>query len=88
MERYRRGKAYRAKAGSVNVLGGAPFGYRYLSKSPGSGAGYEIAEHEAVLVAEMFRRYAETAPPSPTWPGGSPARTSPPAPASPAGTGR
>ena len=59
MERYRRGKAYRAKAGSVNVLGGAPFGYRYLSKSPGSGAGYEIAEHEAVLVAEMFRRYAD-----------------------------
>ena len=59
MERYRRGKAYRARAGSVNVLGGAPFGYRYLSKSPGSGAGYEIAEHEAVLVAEMFRRYAD-----------------------------
>ena len=59
MERYRRGKAYRAKAGSVNVLGGAPFGYRYLSKRPGSGAGYEIAEHEAVLVAEMFRRYAD-----------------------------
>jgi site-specific DNA recombinase len=59
MERYRRGKAYRAKAGSVNVLGGAPFGYRYLSKSPGCGAGYEIAEHEAALVAEMFRRYAD-----------------------------
>ena len=59
MERYRRGKAYRAKAGSVNVLGGAPFGYRYLRKSPDSGAGYEIAEHEAVLVAELFRRYAD-----------------------------
>ena len=43
----------------MNVLGGAPFGYRYLRKSPGSGAGYEIAEHEAVLVAEMFRRYAD-----------------------------
>jgi site-specific DNA recombinase len=28
MERYRRGKAHRARAGSVNVLGGAPFGYR------------------------------------------------------------
>src|ERR1039457_5064338 len=59
MERYRRGKAYRARSGSVNVLGGAPFGYRYLSKSPGSGAGYEIAEHEAALAAEMFRRYAD-----------------------------
>jgi len=59
MERYRRGKAYRARSGSVNVLGGAPFGYRYLSKSTSSGAGYEIAEHEAALVAEMFRRYAD-----------------------------
>ena len=31
-ERYRRGKAWRAKTGSVNVLGGAPFGYRYVRK--------------------------------------------------------
>jgi site-specific DNA recombinase len=58
-ERYRRGKAYRARSGSVNVLGGAPFGYRYLRKTPESGAGYEVAGHEAVLVAEMFRRYAD-----------------------------
>ena len=28
MERYRRGKAHRARTGSVNVLSGAPFGYR------------------------------------------------------------
>src|SRR5215472_2718970 len=59
MERYRRGKAYRARSGSVNVLGGAPFGYRYVRKTPESGARYEIIEHEAVLVAEMFRRYAD-----------------------------
>jgi DNA invertase Pin-like site-specific DNA recombinase len=59
MERYRRGKAYRARAGSVNVLGGAPFGYRYIRKTPESGARYEILEHEAVLVAEMFHRYAD-----------------------------
>ena len=59
MERYRRGKAYRARSGSVNVLGGAPFGYRYIRKTPESGARYEIIEHEAVLVAEMFRRYAD-----------------------------
>jgi site-specific DNA recombinase len=58
-ERYRRGKAYRARAGSVNVLGGAPFGYRYLRKNEHSGAVYEIAEHEAALVTEMFRRYAD-----------------------------
>ena len=59
MERYRRGKAWRAKTGSVNVLGGAPFGYRYVRKTPESGARYEVAGHEAVLVAEMFRRYAD-----------------------------
>jgi site-specific DNA recombinase len=59
LERYRRGKAYRAKAGSVNVLGGAPFGYRYVRKTERAGAVYEIVEHEAVLVAELFRRYAD-----------------------------
>jgi site-specific DNA recombinase len=59
MERYRRGKAYRAQAGSVNVLSGAPFGYRYVRKTPQAGACYEIIEHEAMLVAEMFRRYAD-----------------------------
>jgi len=59
MERYRRGKAWRAKTGSVNVLGGAPFGYRYVRKTPESGARYEVIPHEAVLVAEMFRRYAD-----------------------------
>ena len=58
MERYRRGKAHRARTGSVNVLSGAPFGYRYVRKSDHAGAAYEIIEHEAVLVAEMFRRYA------------------------------
>jgi site-specific DNA recombinase len=59
MERYRRGKAHRARTGSVNVLSGAPFGYRYLRKSDHAGAAYEIIGHEAVLVAEMFRRYAD-----------------------------
>ncbi len=59
MERYRRGKAYRARLGSVNVLSGAPFGYRYVRKSDHAGAAYEIAGHEAALVAEMFRRYAD-----------------------------
>jgi len=58
-ERYRRGKAHRARAGSVNVLGGAPFGYRYLRKNEHAGAAYEIIEDEAALVGEMFRRYAD-----------------------------
>ena len=59
MERYRRGKAHRARTGSVSVLSGAPFGYRYVRKSDLAGAAYEIIAHEAVLVAEMFRRYAD-----------------------------
>jgi site-specific DNA recombinase len=59
MERYRRGKAHRARTGSVNVLSGAPFGYRYLRKTDHAGAAYEIISHEAALVAEMFSRYAD-----------------------------
>jgi site-specific DNA recombinase len=58
-ERYRRGKARRARTGSVNVLSGAPFGYRYVRKTDLAGAAYEIIAHEAALVAEMFRRYAD-----------------------------
>ncbi len=58
-ERYRRGKAHRARCGSVNVLGGAPFGYRYVPKTADSGAGYEIVDHEAVIAAELFRRYTD-----------------------------
>src|SRR6476620_9290499 len=61
MERYRRGKTHRAQTGSINVLGGAPFGYRYIRKSEHAGAVYEIVEHEATLVAELFRRYADEA---------------------------
>lgn len=59
MERYRRGKAHRARTGSVNVLSGAPFGYRYIRKTDHTGARYDVVEHEAVLVAELFRRYAD-----------------------------
>src|SRR5882757_9981518 len=58
-ERYRRGKAHRARTGSVNVLSGAPFGYRYVRKTDLCGAAYEVIGHEAALVAEMFRRYAD-----------------------------
>jgi len=61
MERYRRGKAHRARTGSVNVLSGAPFGYRYVRKTDLAGAAYEINQGEAALVAEMFRRYADEA---------------------------
>ena len=59
-ERYRRGKTYRARYGSVNVLSGAPFGYATSARPTGSGACLrDRRDHEAVLVAEMFRRYAD-----------------------------
>ncbi len=37
-ERSRRGKRHWAKAGSVNVLSGAPYGYRYVRKTETAGA--------------------------------------------------
>src|SRR4030067_2319082 len=46
-ERSRRGKRYRAQQGLVNVLSGAPFGYRYVKKSEHSAAYYEGIESEA-----------------------------------------
>jgi site-specific DNA recombinase len=57
IERTRRGKAHRAKAGVVNVLSGAPYGYRYVRKSDHSQARYELVEPEASVVRELFRRY-------------------------------
>src|SRR6266487_3075640 len=45
MERYRRGKAHRARTGSVNVLSGAPFGYRYIPRSDHAGAAYQVIDH-------------------------------------------
>ena len=59
LERTRRGKIHRAKAGSVSVLAGAPFGYRYVRKGPDHPARYEVVEYQARIVRELFRRYAE-----------------------------
>ena len=59
LERTRRGKTHRAKAGTVNVLSGAPFGYRYVRKNDHADACYEIVPHEAAIVAELFARYAD-----------------------------
>jgi len=57
VERTRRGKAHRARAGVINVLSGAPYGYRYIRRSDVSEARYEIIETEAAVVRELFRRY-------------------------------
>jgi site-specific DNA recombinase len=59
LERTRRGKTHRARAGTVNVLSGAPFGYRYVPKNDHAEACYEIVPHEAAIVAELFARYAD-----------------------------
>src|SRR4051812_35508736 len=54
-ERSRRGKLHAARRGSVNVLSGAPYGYRYIGKHDGDGvARYEILEAEARVVRQVF----------------------------------
>jgi site-specific DNA recombinase len=58
-ERTRRGKRYRAQAGLVNALTGAPYGYRYIRKSEGVPARYEVVEREAAVMQEIVRRYLE-----------------------------
>jgi len=58
-ERTRRGKLHRARGGSVNVLSGAPYGYRYVRKTDDADARYDIVEHEAAVVRELFRRYTQ-----------------------------
>jgi site-specific DNA recombinase len=58
MERSRRGKRHAARRGSVNVLSGAPYGYRYVSKQEGNGeAHYRIVFEEARIAREMFKWY-------------------------------
>ena len=59
IERTRRGKTHRARQGTVNVLSGAPFGYRYVRKNDHGDARYDVVAHEAAIVAELFRRYVE-----------------------------
>jgi len=55
LERSRRGKRHAAHVGSVNVLAGAPYGYRYVSKHEGGGhARYDIIEEEARVVRQVF----------------------------------
>ena len=62
-ERTRRGKRHRARCGVVNVLSGAPYGYRYVRKADGELARYEVLEPEAAVVREVFRRYTEETSP-------------------------
>jgi site-specific DNA recombinase len=55
IERHRRGKRHAARIGVVNVLSGAPYGYRYVPKYEGSGqARYELLPDEARVVRQVF----------------------------------
>src|SRR5947199_7986378 len=58
-ERSRRGKRHRAQQGLVNVLSGAPYGYRYMRKSDSSAAYYEVIESEAQVVRMVFEIYTQ-----------------------------
>jgi site-specific DNA recombinase len=58
-ERCRRGKRHRAHQGAVNVLSGAPYGYRYVRRTETSVAAYEVLAAEANVVRQVFTRYTE-----------------------------
>ncbi len=58
-ERHRRGKRHRAQPGMVNVLSGAPYGYRYVRKTDTSAAYYEVVESEADVVRMVFAIYTQ-----------------------------
>jgi site-specific DNA recombinase len=57
LERSRRGKRYRARAGEVSVLSGAPYGYRYIRKTDQTPASYQVSEAEARVVQRVFEMY-------------------------------
>ena len=57
LERSRRGKRHRAREGQVNVLSGAPYGYRYVRKSDDAAARYEINHAEADIVRTVYDHY-------------------------------
>jgi site-specific DNA recombinase len=55
MERSRRGKRHAAQSGSLNVMSGAPFGYRYVSVREGGGrARFEPNAEQAHIVQQIF----------------------------------
>ena len=57
LERSRRGKRHRARQGQVNVLSGAPYGYRYVRKCDDAAARYEIIDAEAAIVRMVYQSY-------------------------------
>lgn len=55
MERSRRGKKHAAQSGSLNVMSGAPFGYRYVTVQEGGGqARFEPVVEQTRVVRQIF----------------------------------
>jgi site-specific DNA recombinase len=57
LERSRRGKRHRARAGEISVLGGAPYGYRYVRKRDDAPASYAVIDAEAHVVRQVYEHY-------------------------------
>src|SRR3981081_589024 len=62
LDRARRCKTHRAKAGEVSVLGGAPYGYRYIRKTSEAPARYQIDAGEAEDVRLVYEKYTGRGP--------------------------
>ena len=60
LERSRRGKRHRARAGEISVMSGAPYGYRYLRKRDDVRASYAVVEAEARVVRDIYEHYTIT----------------------------
>lgn len=61
LERSRRGKRHRARAGEVSVLSGAPYGYRYIRKTDEAPASYVVVDAEARVVQRVYEMYTAEA---------------------------
>lgn len=57
LERSRRGKRHRARAGEISVLSGAPYGYRYIRKNEDAPASYAVIDEEAQVVRQVYELY-------------------------------
>ncbi len=60
LERSRRGKRHRARAGEISVLSGAPYGYRYVRKSDDAPAAYAVIDADARVVQQVYAHYTAT----------------------------
>src|SRR5271163_46986 len=57
LERSRRGKRHRARAGEIGVMSGAPYGYRFIRKSDDAPAFYQVIDAESHVVKRVYEMY-------------------------------